>query len=281
MAVVISPSLVLAPEVTQPLTHARIGIQTFATRDNLHAASTSGLVGFPNIAATNPLTYESWMVFGVTGSDEYVLLFDRGLSPATPSWDYFAIAGHNLGSVQCTVVFSSSPIVGPGTTHKEFIPGDDSPIMLLTSDIHDRYGALTLKPLLGSLPFISVVYMGKALAMQRPIYGGHQPVTLSRVTAVRPQVSETGQWLGRSIIRKGLRTEFSWRHLTPEWYRAEFDPFVEDARKRPWFISWRPETYPDEVAYCWTPSDIRPTNMGLGDLMEVSVPVEALDVTVA
>ena len=112
--------------------------------------------------------------------------------------------------------------------------------------------------------------------MQRAIYGGHSPATLSRVTSVRPSLSETGQWLGATEVRSGYRSSYTWKHLTPSWYREHFDPFVaNNPRANPFFIAWRPDRYPDEVVYAWATNDIQPTNMGTGrGLMEVSMSVE-------
>lgn len=281
MSVIISPSLVLGPDGIQPLTHARIGIQTFAIADNLVPVdSTPGAAGFPLSALSNALTYESWKSSLVSPALS-VVVFDRTLSPETPDWDYFGIAAHNLGSIQCVVRLFSGPTVAGLVLIEEFIPGDDAPIMALVSARSDRFGGIQLAPVVGTTPIMSVVYMGKALAVERPIYGGHSPIDLSRVTVTRPTVSETGQFIGRTKIRKGKKSSFDWTHLGAQWYRDNFDPFVELARDRPFFIAWRPSLFPDEVAYAWTTGDIVPSNMGLGDLMQVSVPVEALDVAAA
>lgn len=277
MPVIISPSLIGALAVTQPLTHARIGIQTFATVANLSVASTPGAAGFPLSALSNPLTFESWKSSLVAPAISS-LIYDRGLSPETVDWNYFGIAGHNLGSTQCVVKLQSSSGGGP-TTLLEFIPGTDDAIMALVPAQTNRLGAIVLEPKAGALaPIISIVYIGKALAMQRGIYGGHSPFALSRRTAVRPNLSETGQFIGRSIERKGKAGDLAWKHLTPEWYREEFDPFVKLARARGWFLAWRPSSYPDEVEYCWTNADIKPVNMGIAGLMEVGFSAEALDV---
>jgi hypothetical protein len=92
---------------------------------------------------------------------------------------------------------------------------------------------------------------------------------------IRPNKSERGQWLGRSIIRGGSAGSWSWRHLKADWYRTYFDPFVESARTQPFFIAWRPETYP-VAAYCWTEGDITPSNMGVKDFMQVTLEAEGL-----
>lgn len=274
MSVVISPDLVLVPTdpPVQNLNHARIGINRITTRSNL-IASTASEPGFPAISVTNPLTYESWkpLSFPVI---QHSLTFDAGKSVSV---DYLGIAAHNLGTNGVTVALLSSPDGIVFTKEIEFVPGSDRAIMALLVLKERRFWRVTLDNVVFGT-FLSVVYIGRALEMERAIYGGHSPILLSRVTSLRPNISETGQWLGRSIIRKGFRTEFSWKHLTPDWYRNNFDPFVQLARRRPFFIAWRPARFPDEVAYAWTTADIKPTNMGLAALMEVSMSVEGLDV---
>jgi hypothetical protein len=125
-------------------------------------------------------------------------------------------------------------------------------------------------------PQIGVIFIGKTLDMQRAIYGGHSPITLSRDTINRPSMSERGQWLGTSIIRTGFSTSFAWEHLTADWYREFFDPFVEHARSKPYFIAWRPSTFPAEVGYVHSSGDIKPANMGIRDFMSVTVNTEGL-----
>lgn len=118
---------------------------------------------------------------------------------------------------------------------------------------------------------LRAIYAGELLIMERSIYGGHSPITLSRETSLRPNVSEGGQWLGRSQIRQAQVTSFDWQNLKAQWYRDNFDPFVESAILNPWFIAWKPDRFPHETAYCWTTSDIVPSNTGTRDLMSVSV----------
>lgn len=276
MVVVVRPS-------SPPLTHARILYENiFESATIVDSPTTES--GFPASALQNPLTYESYkptLASYSSGAPFFIpvpadIIFDTGDGVKA---NCLGIAAHTLGSTQTLVTYSvASALAGPYTDIHEFIPGDDKPIMILHDEVEGRYWRIRLEPTPGLQPQISVAYAGLCLEMQRAIYGSHSPITLSRVTAVRPNVSETGHWLGRSIIRKGLKSDFSWQHLTPDWYRLKFDPFVEAALIRPWFIAWRPETYPDEVAYCWTGQDIRPTNMGKGNLMEVSIQAEALDV---
>lgn len=291
MPVIVSPALAAAESFAFPLTHARIGYQTFVP-DSTITASTEA-AGFPASAVALSMTYEKWKPTALPATIEFVL-------PADSDSDYVGIAAHTLGSAGCTVAVEYAYSLTEGETaffqsHNELdggpslsmdfaaqeyelleesytaaetiAPSDDSAIMVLVKETMARYWRLTITG--STIPEIGVVYIGKVLAMQRMIYGGHSPGTLSRQTDIRPTRSEGGQFLGRSIIRQGLATSFQWENLKAQWYRDNFDPFVEAARTAPFFIAWRPEDFPREVIYCWTSSDISPSNQGVKDFMSV------------
>lgn len=157
------------------------------------------------------------------------------------------------------------------------LPADDRPIMrLLQATESSRFRVRFVGD---NVPTVGVIYIGKALEMPRAIYGGHTPITLARQSVLRPNVSERGQLLGRSLVRSGSAGSWTWRNLHPRWYRQYFDAFVELARRYPFFILWRPAKYPEEAGYVWTSDDIHPTNTGQGKgWMEVTVTAAGLGV---
>lgn len=243
---------------------ARIGYRSILTAANL--SGTAGTTGFPLAAIVNPATYERYTPSAMPAE----IVCDAGAAVAV---DYVAIAAHNLGSKGCMVILESSSDNVTWTTHLAIIPTDDTTIIGLIGAISARYWRLSIYG--SSAPTIGVVYLGQVLTMPRNIYGGHTPITLARVTAVRPTLSETGQWLGATQERKGFATSFAWKNLTAAWYRANFDPFVAtNPRARPFFIAWRPKTFPAETAYCWATDDIKPSNSGTKDFMEAGMSVE-------
>lgn len=248
-----------------PLSHARIGYQTICTADNVTASSEAA--GFPADAAVNPFTYEGWKPDTLPATWSV----DAG---ATVDVDYIGIAAHTFYVDRCTLSIEYSIDGSTWTTLNEQAPGDGSPIMLIFETITARYWRFTVDGL--AAPVIGVIFIGKALAMQRAIYGGHAPISLNRRTTIVPVRTEAGQFLGRSIVRQGNGTSFEWKNLTAGWYRQYFDPFVKYARRFPFFIAWRPDRFPDEVGYVWTTADIAPSNMGVKDLMQVSMTVEGL-----
>lgn len=270
MAVIISDDLVIGAgsENTPPfpLAHARIGYETIATEQNVTASSAEA--GFPAIAAVNPLTYEAWR----PGTLPATWTIDAGT--ARPA-DYIGIAAHNMASVSASVVVEYSL---DGITWQQlsaFAPADNRPIMLIFTGVVARFWRLNFDASNGT-PQIGVIYVGRALQMQRQVYGGLTPISMARRTQYQNNRSETNQFLGRSIIRQGVQTSLSWKNLTARWYRDYFEPFAKAARTTPFFLAWYPSKYPAEVGYCWTTDDLTPSNMGVRDYMEITMNVRGL-----
>lgn len=208
---------------------------------------------------------------------------DDGLSnftvtvPESRLMDCFCIGASKIRG--CGISFHYSPSLSGDDwiqIHSE-IPEDDRAIMVLTeSKVSVRRFRISFQDVQQSgMMRISVGYVsaGVALQMQRPLFGGHSPMSLSRVTEYQSGVSDGGNWLSRSVVRRGLSGDFSWDKLTDEWYREYFDPFVMKARTDLFFIKWRPSYAPRDCVLAWTTSDITPSYMGIRDLVSVSMSV--------
>lgn len=245
---------------TPDLNYSRIGYQNY-TEGKTPTASSSA-TGYPAVAATYPTTFEYWKPATIPATWE----IDQGAAVAC---DYFGLVGDFNGA---TINVQSSPNNTTWTTQVSGSP-TDRVAMFLFASVTARYWRIQVT---GATPSIAVIYIGAALAMQRKIYQGHSPLTLSRVTDTTQNVSETGQYLGRSITRKGLKTNCEYQHLKADWYRANFDPFVEAARTAPFFYAWRPLAYPSELGFVWTTGDIKPTNSGPKDFMSVGFTVTGI-----
>ncbi len=267
MAVVIQTAFSPA----RPLTHARIAHSTITRTGTLLASGEQA--GFEADSALNPLTYEFWRADALPATWR----IDAG---SAVSADYIGIAAHTLFTEGASVKpqWSDNDSAWNDITGiSAHTPTDDGPILFLFASESHRYWRINVTGT--TVPSIGVVFIGVALAMPRPIYGGHSPLDVSRTTVIRPQRSERGQFLGRSIVRSGFQADFSWQHLTPAFYRSEFDLFVADALQFPFFIAWRPSTFTESVGYVWSGQDISPSNMGIGKgLMQVSISVAGLGI---
>lgn len=256
-------------EAGRPLTHARIGYQTW-TRDleSSAASASTQAADAPPDAVLRPDTYEYWEPTALPAT----ITIDFGQQRDV---DYVGVLGM-LGGFSVLAETSDGNLVGSPSellwenVSNEVMPVDDAPLMFLDDSRSARYLRLTVDGGDGEMPRIAVVYAGEVLAMQRAVYGGHSPMNLARETELHQSLSKGGQFLGQSFRRHGQVGSAAFRHLTPSWYRDNLDPFVKAARQYPFFFAWRPETYPLEVAYAWIQKDIRPSNMGLASYMQVS-----------
>jgi hypothetical protein len=251
-----------SPEL--PLSYPRFGWENLLRS----AAVTASGYSAPNEpdATQNPLTWDFWIPDALPATLTFTL-------SAAASIDYVGIAAHTIGHDGATVLLEyhdGADWVGI----KTISPADDGQILILFNAVETDRLRLTVTG--SSRPAIGVVYAGTMLVSERMIYQGHTPITLARQTTMRPQRSENGQWLGRSVVRRGAANNISITNLTAAWVRTYLQPFMNSAIRYPFFFAWRGSTFPAEVAYCWTDGDIQPTNSGPRDLMSVSFDVTAL-----
>lgn len=240
---------------TEPLTHARILYQNIARDADLAVSSEAD--DYPGVAAQNDNTFEAWKATAVPATWR----IDRGTGelPFNACGVYGDFNGCSL-----RVQYSDNDVDWSNASDLATPTGRAA--LLLFPQQTAEYVRLLVS---GAIPTLAHIRFGMALAMQRAVYRGLTPITMGRQTVVRPNVSERGQWLGRSVIRSGLRASIQWERLTADWVRDNFDPFIEDAREHPFFIAWRPETFPNEVAYVAVDQDIRPQNTGPRNFMSV------------
>lgn len=251
-----------------PLTHGRILYSSVLTSGT--AAATTG-TGVNN--TLTPTTFDRYTFSGNT-TITYTL-------PSSQSVDAVAIGAHNLaalGGLQTVTVQYATTVGGAWTNLAPAqVPATNTSLMFIreAGAVSVRQVRIVLTNASGS-GYIGAVYAGVALQLQRPIFGGHSPIRYNRETDYFNNRSESGEWLGREVRRRGFSGDITLQRLTRSWYAQYFDAFVQSARVRPFFYAWRPGDYPQDVAFCWTSKDIRPKNMGGGqDWLEVSFNVEA------
>ena len=150
------------------------------------------------------------------------------------------------------------------------LPIDNEPIMLISEPRTSPSWRVTVDRTV--LPEIGVVRIGKSLQMTRPIFGGHEPLALSRKTTMRSNKSTTGEWLGRTKLRTSLATKFAWSNIESAWVRDNWPQFQKAAEDEPFFMAWRPITY-SEAGYCSINQNVSPSNLGVRKLMGLSLNV--------
>lgn len=267
MAIVISDLLTIeAPN--NPV----IGYDNLLTSSNV--TTTTEDASHPAAYLANPSTALYWLGEETSpSSDEYITI----ALETEQLVDYVAIARHNFGTAEIEV--SVEVLGGSPETWDEIVsgavPSDDTPLVFRIEPQAIRSVRIRLLPGLEA-PRAAVIYTGTLLTLQRRIYVGHTPITLGRKSDVVTGMSESGNFLGRIILNETNETSFSLENLTPDWYRTYFDPFVEAAISKPFFVAWRPDSYPNEVGFVWCTDDIAPDNSAPNGMMSVGFKVRGV-----
>lgn len=226
-----------------------IGWHNIVTVSNV--VTTTEESGFPITNVANHSTFLKWKGGINTGTE--LVVVTTGFAGLM---DYVAIAKHNFGSAGIEVSLSSgaSPqLIAP------FIPDDDCPLILRFDPQVVGTLQLTLNPV-DVAPEMAVLYAGKLLVVERSIKVDvdHTPINLGRKLKVFNGMSESGNFLGRIVLHQFNESKAEFSHITPDWYRANFDPFVLASQESPFFWAWNPEEQPDDVGYAWLTADPEP-----------------------
>lgn len=174
--------------------------------------------------------------------------------------DYVGLARHNLGSTSATIEVQVLP---PGittawqTVSEERILPHDQPTILRFERQPVSGVRLRIVPN-GLPPRIAVMHVGQLLQMPRGLQEGHVPAHLASSDDIVTGLAESGDYLGRVVTRQSLNSGVSFKFISKAWFDANMLPFVKVARGSPFFFAWMPDLYPDETAFAWTTSDIRP-----------------------
>lgn len=244
----------------EPLTNARILWQPIT--GTVTATGTDG-----NLAA-NSYTFQRWALGATTGTWTIQTAADADV-------DTVFIAAHSLAGA--TILIQTAATAGGAfTTRATITPTDNSTIAAMFNNAGAAYVVREVRVSISGAPetaTVGIIRAGKALQMQQAVFGGIQPIGLTRAVETRHSMSETGQWLGRTIQRQARRTSMPWTHLTAAWYRANFEPFSLALPQTPFGLIQNPARMPESVAWCWTDQTPQPENMGVKDLMSVTLDI--------
>lgn len=255
MAVVISNSLVL----NQKTLSTNSGIMGFNNVVSFSTIScTSETLTNPCTNMANPATSYGWEAADTATQTITVQSDGREI-------DYIGIARHNLNQPGLTVSIKYNGI----TVVPAQAISDNQAILFLQNIASPTTIEIIIAGAI-TAPKIAVLYVGKALMLQRDIYVGHTPIPYGRDRKTVNGVSENGQYLGEVVVRETNMSGVSLQNLTPEWYRAELDPYFKLKPRIPCFWAWRPETYSAEVGYVWVEGEPQMSNQRSNGMVQVS-----------
>lgn len=258
----ITPNAIDAESPPFALNHARI----------LYSSSISSSVATSTTGANPaytliPNTAQRW-TYLANGNLIYTL-------PASVSVDTICIGAHSISKGGYTVTPYYRATTG-GALQLFAIgksPSNDNAIMFHRSssvsatviEIHLTSGS--------GAGFVGSVYVGIALQMQRPFFGGHTPAVLARQADYYSSMSESGNFIGVEVRRRAIESNADWKNITDTWYRQYVVPFLASAETLPFYFAWNLRDYPADVAYCKNITNIAPSYSGQRNLMTFSIPL--------
>lgn len=248
--IIISPSLVVGRRAALVADLPVILYANLVTIGNIAADEESA--DYPSTNLANPQTSSLWKSGSI--ADQYLTVTLDG----TLETDSIAVARHNLGS-GLTVV-SVEGYTAASASWVEVISeqqlGDDSPALFLFEP--DFYTGIRFKLQPGAVePQAAVVYAGTSLTLPRSVPVGHKPLKYSRNRQMMTGGAMNGDFIDTIILSQNLGTTFEVRLLDPDDYWDDIQPFIDVCRD-PFFLAWRPDSFPLEVSYAWATNDPQP-----------------------
>jgi hypothetical protein len=269
MSVIIFPGFILSPSEDALAGDHPVLLYQNIFRDPSAVITVSGETPGNVVAnAIDGLTWDFWQPAGLPAWVE----LNAGESKEI---DALGITFDSVGPRDLTVLLESSPDGVVWSTVAEFITSSRVALALFAPTTA-QYWAVSFYGS-GDLPFIADITLGAALRFQRRLYGGHVPDRFAAVTQFSVNRSRNGQRLGATIVREGLKNNVSIKNLTADWVRDSLAPALEHMRGGlPFYWAWRPQTFPLEVAFGWTMEDVRPSNNGTRNLLDVNFNYEGI-----
>ena len=231
--------------------------------DNRATDAASTITGTNVAAGFSVASLGNWQAFDFTQFDDgsCSVVIDCGQSVET---DYFAIAGHTLFSTNADdIVFEAASDAGFTTDIETLVTltldsagsvpaysgvyGDQAlvsqqvrgnPVSVFKfAPVSRRYYRLRFTA--AAACKIGVIAFGERMSFQRGFYTGFNPPSLNEQVDVSNNRSETGQYLGRSIVRSGAASGgIDLERVTRDWIDLVWTPFRRHADLYPFFLSW-------------------------------------------
>ena len=190
------------------------------------------------------------------------------------SADYFGFYNHNLhltgGTIKLQYWNGSSWV----DCFSAITPTDNSPRFIsFTSRTSTQWRVVITAT---SIFSIAVISFGAQLALEYGMYLNWTTPVMGRDTKVLNSQAENGNFLGRSLISKGVKSSIILQGASDTWIRANWMTFIRHAEQKPFFFLPDLTSNPLEAAFCWTDGEIPPpthTNYGF---MGATIPIRGM-----
>ncbi len=128
----------------------------------------------------------------------------------------------------------------------------------------------------GAASFFANLYLGVALALPKGMNSPFSPANYNRDRKIMNNISEGGQFLGRTLRRNGSKVTISQKNITRTWIDANWITIADHIELYPFYFIWDQENFPTEAAYCMTDKKIDYPKYQDNTYMMFSIPCVAL-----
>jgi hypothetical protein len=245
---------------------ARIGYDNLLESGSVVASSANA-----NFPVKNAFDWRTSDFFKPAASG--TINIDLTLSGADDA-DYFAFYGHDLYAHGGTIKLQYHNGTGYVDCFSAITPTDNSPQMVVFTSRSATLWRVVIT--CTSVFSIAVISFGSQLTLERGAYIGWTVPKFGRATRTIDSSSDGGEFLGRSIISKGVRSELRLNHASDAWMRSSGLALIKRIEQKPFFFLHDVENYPAECVFAFTDGEIpNPTQSAFG-FMSVSIPIRGM-----
>lgn len=171
----------------------------------------------------------------------------------------FALHKHNISDLGLTVKMqlSQDGVTFTDISGSEQTPTDNTTLFFLaaSSSTAPFWRIVITGHTTGTLR-IAQIFIGPAFQVFQSPQVGWIPPNLALNDVFINSRSDGGDFLGRSLVRRGSKTGFTITPIPEAWVRQFWLAFMLAAEEHPFYYSWDNVNFPDEVAYCYTDGKI-------------------------
>lgn len=239
----------------------RIGIQNSASRATIFDG--------PTQLSTNPawLTSTSSTAERFKTSSATYHLWVANLNGAICDYVGIAATKGTIGSqIDVKVVLDGvlTQVYGPA------IVVDDVPLFILFEAGEVGAVAITYTKATAFQIEIGNINVGKSVFLPRNIYVGHTPITYGRQPSTLVSMSDNQNFLGQVNTGVTVASSVSMNNIPADFFREYlYQGFQMPSETLPFFWAWRPQSYPNEVGFCWLTSPFSVSNQLSNGFMNI------------
>lgn len=235
-----------------------IGYDSLFLRSAAVVSASNEDTGFPAENATNWLTYGGGWRTSVIGQNTLTTSFLTAVAASS-----YGLFKHNLGDIGGTVKLQHSDdgVVFVDVAGSEQTPANNKAIFFIFPEVsHPVWRLLFTGIGPGETLIVAQAFIGPALRVFGGPETGWTPPNLAFNDKFVNSRADGGDFLGRSLIRKGAKTGFNVSAVPANWVRQNWEPFLTVAQLQPFYYAWNSVGFPFEVAYCFTEDNVaKPT----------------------